>query len=161
MFFIDFATFPAGCPLSRLHIVSYNETLLPRLPDNIRPQIQFSSGPLVGTSFINYGPNHTNVWCAPEIETFPEPLVNLLFTEPVVVVGIISGGYTYETSDILDGMKEYVSSFTLQYAESQDDNFTLYNADLTGNGETVSKNMIAVFMPMCTWLCSSCMELAL
>ena len=129
--------------MSRLHIVSYNETLLPRLQDNILPQIQFSSGPLVGTSFINYGPNHTDVWCAPEIETVPEPFVNLLFTEPVVVVGIISGGYTYQTSDVLDGMKEYVSSFTLQHAQTEDGNFTLYNADLTGNGETVSKMFLA------------------
>ena len=97
----------------------------------------------MGTSFINYGPNHTDVWCAPELETFPQPLVNLIFTEPVVIVGIISGGYTYQSdSPELDGMREYVSTFTLQHTltdvGSGTDQFTLYSANLTGNGETVS-----------------------
>lgn len=136
---------PPGCPTSRLHIITFNETLLPRSPDNIIPQIQFSSGPLVGTSFVNYGPNHTDVWCAPELETFPEPLVNLIFTEPVVVVGIISGGYTYETVD-LDGLREYVSTFTLRHTltgqDSGNDGFFLYTANLTGNGETVSGTIL-------------------
>lgn len=125
--------------MSRLQIVTFNESLLPRSPDNIATQIQFSSGPLVGTSFINYGPNHTDVWCAPELETFPEPLVDLVFTEAVVVMGIISGGYTYQNND-LDGMREYVSSFMLQHTltEGGNDQFMLYTANLTGNGEMVS-----------------------
>ena len=127
-----------GCPMSTLHIVSYNETLLPRSPDNIRAQIQFTSGPLVATSFINYGPNHTDVWCAPELESFPEPTITLAFTEDVVVTGIISGGYTYQTSD-LDGFREYVSSFTLEHTlRERGGGFSLYRANLTGDGETVS-----------------------
>lgn len=124
--------------MSRLHILSYNETLLPRSTDNIRPQIQFNSGPLVATSFVNYGPNHTDVWCAPELESIPEPFISLVFTEPVVVVGIISGGYTYQTPN-LDGFREYVSSFTLEYTlTDQNDDFMLHRANLSGSGETVS-----------------------
>ena len=120
--------------------MSFNETLLPRSLDNIIPQVRFASGPLVGTSFINYGPNHTDVWCAPELETFPQPFINLIFTKPVVVVGIISGGYTYQTNDQLDGLREYVSTFTLQHTLTAAGNqFTPYSANLTGNGETVSK----------------------
>ena len=131
--------FNLGCPLSSLQIVSFNETLLPRSPDNIIPQVRFVSGPLVGTSFINYGPNHTDVWCAPELETFPQPCINLIFTEPVVIVGIISGGYTYQTNDELDGLREYVSTFTLQHTlTAAGSQFTPYSANLTGNGETVS-----------------------
>ena len=129
--------------MSSLQILTFNETLLPRDEENIAPQVRFISGPLVGTSFINYGPNHTDVWCAPELETFPQPRVNLIFTEPVVVVGMISGGYTYQTSDALDGLREYVNTFTLEHtltdgADSGSDQFTLYSANLTGNGETVS-----------------------
>lgn len=128
-----------GCPVFSLQIVSFNETLLPRSLENINPQVRFASGPFVGTSFINYGPNHTDVWCAPELETFPQPLINLIFTEPVVIVGIISGGFTYQTGHVLDGLREYVSTFTLQHtltdAGSQ---FTPYSANLTGNGEPVS-----------------------
>lgn len=121
--------------------MSFNETLLPRSPDNIIPQVQFSEGPHVGTSFINYGPNHTDVWCAPELEPFPQPQVNLIFTEPVVIVGIISGGYTYQTNDVRDGLREYVSTFTLQHTLTDTDSgnqFMPYIANLTGNGESVS-----------------------
>ena len=121
-----------------LHIVSYNESLLPRTSDNIRAQIQFTSGPLVATSFINYGPNHTDVWCAPELENLPEPRITLTFTEAVVVMGIISGGHTYQIAD-LDGFREYVSSFTLEHSlRERGGDFSLYRANLTGSGETVS-----------------------
>lgn len=119
--------------------MTFNETLLPRTVDNIIPQVRFATGPLVGTSFINYGPNHTDVWCAPELETFPQPRVNLIFTEPVAIVGIISGGYTYQTNDVLDGLREYVSTFTLQHTLTEaGDQFTPYGANLTGGGEAVS-----------------------
>ena len=128
-----------GCPVSSLQIVTFNETLLPRTVDNIIPQVRFATGPLVGTSFINYGPNHTDVWCAPELETFPQPRINLIFTEPVAIVGIISGGYTYQTNDVLDGLREYVSTFTLQHTLTEaGDQFTPYSANLTGGGEAVS-----------------------
>lgn len=132
--------------MSSLQIISYNETLLPRTTDNIRAQIQFTSGPLVATSFINYGPNHTDVWCAPELESLPEPRITLAFTETVVVVGIISGGYTYQTAD-LDGFREYVSSFTLEHTlRERSGEFSLYRANITGSGETVSISLVILLL---------------
>ena len=119
--------------------------------DNIASQIRFLDGPNVPTSFINYGPNHTDVWCAPEVESLPEPLIDIIFTEPVVVVGIISGGYTFENPD---AFREYVSSFTLRHTlMSENDQFTLYGANLTGNGETVSMSttiLVCILTDMAT-----------
>ena len=80
------------------------------------------------------------MYCAPDIDEAPRPRIVLEFIQPVVVVGIISGGYTYQVSDPdLDGIQEYVSRFTLETSleENSTNEYVLYNASQT-EGDTVS-----------------------
>ena len=123
------------CPRSKIRIITLNETLLPRTPEHIQASREFPQYP--APQIVNYGPNHTQVWCSPPSETEEQPVVFMNFTEDVVLVGLISGGYTYSFCrspfDIVhSGVREYVRGFYLDYsldptAEREEDNFTRYS----------------------------------
>ena len=57
--------------------------------------------------------------------------MTITLTEAVRLVGLISGGFTYNTEDSFDGIREYVSAFHLFYTldpNAGNEEFTQYSA---------------------------------
>lgn len=79
-------------------------------PDSIVASSVLSST-YADEKLVNFDFNTQNVWCTQEsYET--NPTFNITFTSPVVITGLMSGGYTYITS----GNADYVTNFTLEYS---------------------------------------------
>lgn len=77
-------------------------------PDNIVASSARSSI-YADEKLVNFDFNTQNVWCTREsYET--TPTFNITFTSPVVITGLMSGGYTYTSN------AEYVTNFTLEYS---------------------------------------------
>ncbi len=67
--------------------------------------------------FVNYGVFTRNVWCyfAP---LDPNPTINLTFTNPVVITGILSGGLSVSVSEQIPLDQNFVNNFTIEYMGS-------------------------------------------
>ncbi len=62
--------------------------------------------------FINFDFDTQQVWCTPSSGD-PNPTIDITFSKPVVITGLLSGGYTYSAVNT-----EYVTNFTLEYSSS-------------------------------------------
>ena len=77
------------------------------------------------TDVVNFGIEEFNVWCTNNDAINPYILLN--FTSPVVITGLVSGGYN--TSSRIS----YVTKFTIEYSTPLDpDNFTFYSTSQIG-----------------------------
>ena len=75
------------------------------------------------TDVVNFGIEEFNVWCT---NNNANPYILLDFTSPVVITGLVSGGYT--SSRI-----SYVNKFTIEYSTPlHPDNFTFYSTSTIG-----------------------------
>ena len=74
---------------------------------------------------VNFGIGEFNVWCTNNNAINPYILLN--FTSPVVITGLVSGGYN--TSSRIS----YVTKFTIEYSTPlHPDNFTFYSTSRIG-----------------------------
>ena len=77
------------------------------------------------TDVVNFGIEEFNVWCTNNDAINPYILLN--FTSPVVITGLVSGGYN--TSSRIS----YVTKFTIEYSTPlHPDNFTFYSTSQIG-----------------------------
>ena len=72
------------------------------------------------TDVVNFGINEFDVWCAYDYAI--DPYILLDFTSPVMITGLVSGGYNTDTRT------SYVTEFTIEYSTPlHPDNFTFYS----------------------------------
>ena len=73
------------------------------------------------TDVIDFSIEGLDVWCS-DTGADSNPYVLLSFTSPVVISGLVSGGYSYDSTE------RYVTNFTIEYSSPADsDNFTFYS----------------------------------
>ena len=98
-------------------IISQNVTLFHNITAS--SELLFSNGFLYSADlFINYGRREGAVWCSAQED--PNPHINITFVGPVVITGLLLGGYTSTP------LFNYVDNFTVEYAPSEDSDFVLY-----------------------------------
>ena len=72
------------------------------------------------TDVVNFGINEFDVWCTYNYAI--DPYILLDFTSPVMITGLVSGGYNTDTRT------SYVTKFTVEYSTPlHPDNFTFYS----------------------------------
>ena len=76
------------------------------------------------TDVVNFGIGGFNVWCT---NNNANPYILLDFTSPVVITGLVSGGYN------ISSRISYVNKFTIEYSTPlHPDNFTFYTTSTIG-----------------------------
>ncbi len=90
-------------------IISDNPSLLNT--DNIIASSARSSLPAENIVNFDFYPTQS-VWCTREVED-PKPTIDITFSQPVVITGLLSGGYTYTQGDL-----EYVTNFNISGLDS-------------------------------------------
>ena len=106
----------SGCGTSG-QIVSLDMDLLP--DTGISASNSRSSYPV--RDIIKFGIEGIDVWCT-DTAADNNPYILLSFTTPVVITGLVSGGYNY------DSRERHVTNFTIEYSSLLDpDNFTFYS----------------------------------
>ena len=76
------------------------------------------------TDVVNFGIKEFDVWCA--YNDAIDPYILLDFTSPVMITGLVSGGYNTDTRT------SYVTEFTIEYStQLNPDNFTFYSTSGT------------------------------
>ena len=89
-------------------VLSLDTALLPAANINATIRDHFGNFPI--DDIVNFGPGRTNVWCAsPSSDPRELALVNLTFTEGVVITGFLTGGFD-------GGSADYITNFTIQYS---------------------------------------------